>query len=718
MEKKVKRFSLQTEQGCKHLLALCMIIIFISSFFAYMLASDWGHVKVSEVAFDTEGAIQHGTLYTPTGVNSHYSLPAIIATHGISNTHRVVNDVSQELARRGFVVLSVDAYGAGNSETSDTVEAGMRGGNDSPQGIDDALNYLRTLKYVDKSRIGLVGHSQGSKRVNSTVNLDCSYYTLNDMMINALCDTFGQKFTYEEISQNADQLAEARLNPSQLTYYNKLKTDNEKHIKNTVFAAVILGGNEGFAEKTVKVGGYDVVRTPQVNGCFQIGTFNEGRAGTGQSNLSSKAMMTLFQTKKPITLETWYKVKPYTSKTTPTSDILGSVFSMSSASNVTLKSAIADRSTRIFFSELNSHARDNTNPQSVSYVVKYFEQVMHYNRGELGNPSTVPLDAGNTVFLFREILNTLAMLAMCVALIPLASMLMKLKFFHVCEFEACEPTTEKKNPVFWITSIIYMVAAMLAVNYVNLNGPTLGFKSNFAKKFLSMDFSSNMMLIFMWITAAVSLVLLIIFGIYQYKKQKTNILKSLNVSTKPSTVWKYFLLTGVLFILAYISMETIQFFFHQDYRFWDIDFTSLLPQNFMLLLRYGLVIFPTFLIGGIFVNAGRIKGMSNRKYTILQMIIASAGMYISCIVSYGAVYMHYWQTGIGTLPAVAFISTWPLLFTTPLMTYLNRKFYERSGSVWLGAFMCSALVSWIICSSNSSSYLYLIGDFASKWLGL
>jgi hypothetical protein len=715
---KEKRFSLKTEQGCKRLLVLCLVIILIGSFFAYMLSSNWGRVKVSEVAFDSEGAILNGSLYVPTGINSKNSLPAILVTHGISNTHRVVNGIAEELARRGFVALSVDAYGAGNSETSDTVEAGTRGGNDSPQGIYDAANYLRTLKYVDKTRIGLVGHSQGSKRVNATVNLDCSYFTLNDLMINVLCNTFGQKFTYEEIGMDADKLAQERLNADQLVYYNALKAEKEKYIKNTIFAAIILGGNEGFGEKTVKVGGYDVVRTPLVNGAFQVGIFNEGRAGIGQSNLTSKGMMTLFQTSKPIVTDTWYKVKTYTSHTTPSSDALGKIFDTSLVSNGTLKDAIANRSTRIFFTPVNSHARDFFSSEATSYIVKYFEQVMHYNCGELNDPSTVPLDSSNSVFLLRELLNTIALLAMCIALIPTASLLMKTKFFSVCKKDVCEPISGKKDPMFWIMAAIYALAAYLTVNFINHNGPMLGFKSEFAKKFWSMDFSAAIMLIFMWIIAAVSLGLIIIFAVYQYKKKNTNIPKTLNVATELSTVWKYFLMSVLLFVLAYVSMEALQLFFHQDYRFWTVDFTSMLPQNFMLMLRYALVIFPTFLVGGVFTNAGRMKDMSDKWNTVLHMALSSVGMYLSCIISYGAVYIHYWQTGVGVLPDSAFVSTWPLLFTVPLTTYLTRKFYERSGSVWLGAFVNTCLVGWIICSSNSTSYLYLIGNFASKWLGL
>ena len=80
-------------------------------------------------------------------------------------------------------------------------------------------------------------------------------------------------------------------------------------LANTVYAAMILGGNWGFEEKEVSVAGHTVKRTPVCNAAWQIGLFNEGRAGTGQSNLVSESMMERFQTTSPVLPEIWYNTK-------------------------------------------------------------------------------------------------------------------------------------------------------------------------------------------------------------------------------------------------------------------------------------------------------------------------------------------------------------------------------------------------------------------------
>jgi hypothetical protein len=67
-----------------------------------------------------------------------------------------------ELARRGFVVLTIDANGHGNSET------GTGSGT-------AALEYITSLSYVDDAQIGLIGHSMGGGIAWSALNESSVY---------------------------------------------------------------------------------------------------------------------------------------------------------------------------------------------------------------------------------------------------------------------------------------------------------------------------------------------------------------------------------------------------------------------------------------------------------------------------------------------------------------------------------------------------------------
>ena len=70
------------------------------------------------------------------GVNRVGQLRLLLRPDGL------VVDQLEELASRGFVVLSLSAYGSGSSETQDVGDPRM----DPSLGIYDGLQYLRTLQ--------------------------------------------------------------------------------------------------------------------------------------------------------------------------------------------------------------------------------------------------------------------------------------------------------------------------------------------------------------------------------------------------------------------------------------------------------------------------------------------------------------------------------------------------------------------------------------------
>jgi hypothetical protein len=91
-------------------------------------------------------------------------LPVIVYIDGYQNNRETSDTFAIELARRGFVVLSIDAMGRGNSGIpGKPAEPGF----DSTYGPRASLDYLRALPYVDPARSGLMGHSLGAEMAYS-----------------------------------------------------------------------------------------------------------------------------------------------------------------------------------------------------------------------------------------------------------------------------------------------------------------------------------------------------------------------------------------------------------------------------------------------------------------------------------------------------------------------------------------------------------------------
>jgi len=143
--------------------AFLALLLLVSVFFAAISTASWinrdhGGLGLMKVSIPADGYNLKGLLYVPREAHPDNPRPAIIVTHGISNTKEAVSCLALELAREGFVALALDL--AGHGESGGTLSVG-----DPSFGVSAALEYLRSLDYVDRGLIGLVGHSLGAGAV-------------------------------------------------------------------------------------------------------------------------------------------------------------------------------------------------------------------------------------------------------------------------------------------------------------------------------------------------------------------------------------------------------------------------------------------------------------------------------------------------------------------------------------------------------------------------
>jgi len=144
-------------------LVIGILIMFSGTILAASVQSAFGSVAVTEVDFQAaDGSMIHSTLQKPNYATSSDPLPGVVVIHGSLQNKEWVMGFGIELARRGFVVLTIDANGHGNSE------AGSGSGT-------AALDYITSLDYVDDTQIGLIGHSMGGGISWSAINESSVY---------------------------------------------------------------------------------------------------------------------------------------------------------------------------------------------------------------------------------------------------------------------------------------------------------------------------------------------------------------------------------------------------------------------------------------------------------------------------------------------------------------------------------------------------------------
>ncbi|MCR5136163.1 MAG: alpha/beta fold hydrolase [Oscillospiraceae bacterium] len=151
------------------LLIISLCLCLVSVIFAGAVQTDFGRVDMVEISLGTEAGTLTGYMFRPKAATAKSPAPAIVCSHGYLNNREMQDANYVELARRGYVVIAMNAYGHGDSEVAkgeETVQV-------QSGGMIEFVDYLAALPYVDKTNIGVTGHSMGGGYTITTM----TYYT-------------------------------------------------------------------------------------------------------------------------------------------------------------------------------------------------------------------------------------------------------------------------------------------------------------------------------------------------------------------------------------------------------------------------------------------------------------------------------------------------------------------------------------------------------------
>lgn len=98
------------------LLLICLSILVGAMALASAVQKNFGRVQVSNVTYrNFNGIAVRAKLLQPKNAQDQQTFPGIVYIHGYQNNRETGDAYCIELARRGFVVLNIDAIGRGNS---------------------------------------------------------------------------------------------------------------------------------------------------------------------------------------------------------------------------------------------------------------------------------------------------------------------------------------------------------------------------------------------------------------------------------------------------------------------------------------------------------------------------------------------------------------------------------------------------------------------------
>ena len=128
---------------------------------ANFVQTDFGRISVSNVYYDNyNGKHMRAKLFRPNLATPENLLPGVVFIHGYQNNRESGDAYNIEMAKRGFVVLGIDAIGRGNSDVPNDLKDPNF---DDTFGTRTSMKFLRSLPFVKKESVGIMGHSMGAK---------------------------------------------------------------------------------------------------------------------------------------------------------------------------------------------------------------------------------------------------------------------------------------------------------------------------------------------------------------------------------------------------------------------------------------------------------------------------------------------------------------------------------------------------------------------------
>lgn len=158
--------------GIRTLCALLAVVI--SGLLVAGATFDWGNVHYSRITFTYSNNGNNGELntyegsaimYVPKNATKDTPAPAALSIHGISSNAQSQSNYAIELARRGYVVMSVDLPGSGYT---DMVGQNPPVKQDMTTFLDEAVKVLESLNYAQQGNMTSFGFSGGVAKAYET----------------------------------------------------------------------------------------------------------------------------------------------------------------------------------------------------------------------------------------------------------------------------------------------------------------------------------------------------------------------------------------------------------------------------------------------------------------------------------------------------------------------------------------------------------------------
>lgn len=706
------------------IIAICLIVILICGLVMSGIKTNGGKLSVKEVTISPYGSDLSMTLYVPKealetgegGVFTHLgAYPAVIVNSGYTDERSCLENIATELAHRGFVVASFDMYGHGHSDTISNrgygVVPDVFGDDMSLLGAYDVLEYLRTLDFVDQTRIGMVGHSLGGAAVGSMAATTAGFYTLQDTLLNLLYDEFNVAISLEQVAaQDADAIANEVLDADQLSQYALRKEQIEEEYSLGLRSMFVLDAGVGFANpKAVEVAGNTVWRDVQAN--FALSANISGGSSKGVLNKDytrgSDATLKFMSQDQPVQKDAWYQLNLSGTEERELSTLIGDFYT--STSDAAVQSLVSSNTLRVFVSPRGWHGYTCISGETATAAVQFFTTTLGWDNGNLtaGSGSAAATTGNTSSWKVKELASGIALIALIMMVLPLVYLLLGSRPFESMLQQPGEAVNSKLTPVLIITAVITVFLPIFTYS------KGMGWAMNVSGSAFSTISVATQTAFWSFVMSLIICALLVVkYFLYDKKHTEVSFAEMYGLKIKGKNVLKAIAIALIVFASIAVILALFYGLFHGSKMkvtpLGKILYAALtLPQVYSYFL-YAIYFFPFYLVNSMMVNSFRFKNMSERKNMYLVAAINGSGMLILslCQIVFG-LYMRG-ATVFKTIPgSSATIYNIPFFALSLFFgAIFSRKLYNKTNSSIPGALLNVAIFTFPAMQSFSYFSLF------------
>ena len=617
---------------------ICLLLIIIGAVGSSLAQRDGGKVNVQGLVIPgKDGTLVSADLFRPDTATEKNKAPMVIVSPGFQRTKETQISYSMELARRGYVTLVVDPYNQGESTSQPPT-------NDDPS-IKPAIDYVSrttTLNYVDKSRIGITGHSAGGSQVR---RMAAEYGAKESKALKKAKSPNSPGGT--TITKEEREKAEA-LNPIRSVFISGWlqKLDAKKFKK--------VHSNVGIGYAFYDEGGYR-----NKNGNGDLRTAPEALAVINSGLPESQHVDHV---------------------------VIGKGYGSTS-----------DRTYRVAYNDRTIHPFQPLTPSAIGSMIQFFDDT-------LGAPHA--MSTTNQTWWLKELCNGLSLVAALVMLVPLTKLLLTIPWFSPARTEVCPAPAKPRGRgavMFW--TIFVISAAVACVTFIPLSAASQHVFSAAANKQNGWFFPGRMVnAVVLWslVNGLFGLILLWI-GHSMSKHRGADEPRNWGVRMTWAQTGRTLALALLVITIFYTILAIVYGFFHVDYRLFVVAARPLTKRWFLIGLTYVPALFPFFFSNSLRVNAS--MRFSNQRRWVNWLIIAlanSIGLAAIFVIQYVTFFSTgtvYWTTN--WLYVNMLQSLLPMMIVLPLF---NRAFYHATGRVWLGPIVTTTIFA-LMALGGSVAYI-------------